>query len=226
MNEAAEHNAIESEIPGDTDQNEDANPTPDKLQGEGRGLLIGDMLLGEVINGLNSNSPSPYMLVRVLQEPLKGAKIMFEPSLHYDNYLFASKAVTFGHEQSEISAIIVTPNSNLSTGYRSKVNYHELYKLGVIAFHGIMKGGAEYINSLGGSVAINGDTVIQTNEFDSRKLLIASAGGVADTAEGMVAQELDKPPTVEVFSKDIVGIMFVEKFNPPWLPKETIFDEF
>lgn len=190
-----------------------------KSTGDGRGLWVGDVLLGKVKNGLKSTTPSHLMMVEILQpEELAGAQITFTPSVEYDNYVFSANSFNFKGNNELLNAIVVTPDANLTTGYRSDVNYHEVYKFGMIFLSGVFSGAADYVKQLGGNVSVKGDTVIQSNEFDTRNALIASAGGVATAAQGEVANAINKPPTVWVNAGDIVGIMVVEDYNPTWFP--------
>lgn len=187
-------------------------------EGKGRGLRVGDLLLGKVKNGQNSDSPSQYMIVEILQAPLKGATIAFKPEVKYDNYVFSGTKVNYGANKGAMTTIIVTPDENLSSGYRSSVDYHTLYRWGMIFFSGVTKGGAEYINSLGGDVTVDGSTVVQSKKLDPFELIVSSLGGVADAANSTISDAINRPPTVEVHTNDLVGVLIVSDFNPPWIP--------
>lgn len=190
-----------------------------KSTGTGRGLWVGDVLLGKVINGLKSTTPSHLMLVEIIQpEELAGAKLSFTPTVEYDNYVFSANSFNYKGNNELLNAIVVTPDANLSTGYRSDVNYHELYKWGMIFLTGVAGGAAEYVNRIGGSVAVSGETVVQSKEFDSKEVFISAAGGVANAASGELANAIEKEPTVWVHAGDIVGIMVAEDYNPQWFP--------
>lgn len=194
--------------------NQDSN----SKKGKGRGLRVGDTLLGKVKNGLNSDTPSQLMLVEIIQPPLKGALIPFKPTLAYDNYVFQSDNINFGEHSSPITAIVVTPNENLSNGYRSDVDYHTLYKLGMIFVSGVAKGTAEYVKTVGGTLAVDGSTVIENNEFDKTRAIIAAGGGVVDAGAQLIQDAINKPPTVTVNVNDPVGVMIIGDFNPEWFP--------
>lgn len=200
-----------------SDSNE--NSPTESAKGSGRGLHVGDLLIGKVKNGLTSTSPSALLLVEVIQpEELKGGVFTFKPEVAYDNYVFQSNTFNYMGEPDLINAIVVTPNENLTTGYRSGVNYHEIYKWGMIFFTGIFGGAAEYVNALGGDVTVGDNTVIETNKFSPGKMLISSAGGVATAASDELTNAINKPPTVWIDAQDIVGIMVTEDFNPVWFP--------
>lgn len=201
------------------DLSQEFQPRATNTKGKGRGLRVGDTLIGKVKNGLRSTSPSPLLLVEVVQpEELKGAMFSFTPQVAYDNYVFQSNSFNYFGESDQINAIVVTPSANLETGYRTDVDYHRLYKWGMIFFSGIFSGAADYVNNLGGSVEVAGDTVIETNEFDWKKLIASSAGGVADSAQQEVEKAIEIPPTVWIDAGDIIGIMIAEDYNPQWFP--------
>lgn len=188
------------------------------IEGKGRGLRVGDILLGRAVNGLNSDARSDIFLVEVAIEPLKTAQIIFRPTYVNDTITYKSDLISFGEHQEPLEAFIVTPDENLTTGYASDVDYHTFERWAAIFLHGIAKGGAEYVRNVGGTVAVDGSTVVQNTEFDVRQLLVSAAGGVADSATTEVEKYINRPPTVRVFAQDLVGIVVVQKFNPPWMP--------
>lgn len=187
-------------------------------QGRGRGLRAGDLLVGQLINGLNSDAPSPVALVEVLSDPLKGAQITFTPQYLDSTIMYASEQLSYLDNYGSLSAIIVTPDENLTTGFHTDVDHHTLQKWAAIIMHGVGKGTGSYIKTLGGTVAVNGQTVIQDNEFDPLRLGLASVGGVAESATSSVEKYIDRPSTVTAASREIVGIYITKSFNPPWFP--------
>jgi hypothetical protein len=190
-----------------------------KEQGTGRGYIVGDVILAETQNGLKSTSPSKYLIVRALQGPLKGARMVFTPTVSYDTYVYESNELYLpGEGKSKFKAIIVTPNTTLQTGFRSDVDYHTLYKLGMLWVYGSAKGAAALVNAASTTISASDSTTVYSSNYGTKELLIAGAGGVADAATDLMKDEISKPPTVTVDAKEVIGIMFVEEFNPPWLP--------
>lgn len=184
----------------------------------GRGLFVGEKIIGEFEQGLNSNTEAEMILVKVIQGPLKGARIIFKPTLVYDNYLFQSSTIMYKNYQAPFSSVIVTPNANLDLGYTSDVNYHTIYKLAVAFTWGVMTGATEYISKIG-TTTYNGDNTDVTREFDQKEMWWSAAGGVAQATTDMVQKEIATPPTVKVKGGDVVGIMMTENWNSEWAPR-------
>ncbi len=186
--------------------------------GRGRGLILGDTLLAKVQNGLNSTTPSNIMVVEIVSPPLVGARLALAPELKYDNYVYSTDQINFEGHRGNIEAIVVTPNENLSTGYRSDVDYHTAYKLGMMAFAGLAAGAKTYVETLGGDVAFNDNTVIQSKKFNTNEALAVGAGSIIEYGQDYITQEINTPPTVTVDKGDLVGIMITADFNPEWFP--------
>ena len=187
--------------------------------GSGRGLRVGDYMLGKVLNGLHSSTPSRYMMVEILTPPLKGAIIPYIPELKYDKYVFSGETVRHNGNQGELQTVVVTPNENLSTGYRSNVDYHTFYRVTMMLAAGFASGAKTYVETLGGEVSISNDsTVIEAKEFKWEEALAVGAGSAVDEGQEIIREEISTPPTVDVSSGDLIGIMVIGDFNPSWFP--------
>jgi len=186
--------------------------------GEGRGFYMGDMIVGETKNGLKSTTTSKYLIVNIPQGVLAGARMVFTPTVEYDTYVFESNEIQLGRHRAPIKAIIVTPNAELETGFRTDVDYHTMYKLGMLWVYGMSKGAAQLVTAFGNDVKSDNSTTVITSDYGTKELIIAGAGGVADAATDIVKKETSIPPTVTVGANEAVGIMFVENINPTWLP--------
>ncbi|HAS5670776.1 TPA: hypothetical protein I7E55_001872 [Vibrio cholerae] len=202
----------------------DDNPNLDKgktnskeQQGEGRGFFTGDIILAKTRNGLRSTHESQFLSVDIIHGPLKGARMVFKPQVSYDTYVFESQEVQLGKNRAPVKAIIVTPDANVENGYRTDVDYHTLYKLGMLWVYGASKGAATLVNNFSNSVSKDDNTTVITSDYGTKEIVIAAAGGVADASAEIIKKETTKPPTVTVVKGDTVGIMFIEAFNPEWL---------
>ncbi|MFL0824267.1 TraB/TrbI/VirB10 family type IV secretion system protein [Vibrio parahaemolyticus] len=187
-----------------------------------KGLMIGDKMLGEATHGLHSSSESMYLIVELIQGPLKGAKVVYKPTLSYDTFVYQSSEIQFNGNRAAFPSIIITPDENQTVGYRSGVDYHTLYNLGMVFVYGMTKGAAEFVNNVADEVVVDGSTVTTSTQFSTEKLLWSAFGGVADAADPIVEKQLNKPPTVWVNSGDVVGIMMVGEWNPEWSPIITV----
>ncbi|OCP68405.1 TraB/TrbI/VirB10 family type IV secretion system protein [Vibrio parahaemolyticus] len=186
--------------------------------GLSRGLYVGEKMIGEFDHGISSVSPTMMAIVNISQGPLAGARVIFKPTLAYDTFTYESSVIQYKNHQAPFRAVLVTPDANLQTSYRSGVDYHTLYNLGMVFTVGAFKGSAEFINKVADEIVISDNQVVTTVEFSPIKLLISALGGVADAATPMLEKQLDKPPTVWVNANDLVGIMMVENWNAEWAP--------
>ncbi|MEZ8241001.1 MULTISPECIES: TrbI/VirB10 family protein [Vibrio] len=218
-------NELDMSYDGSEEFEYDTKPSSEKVtddglnQGRGRGLRLGDFMLGKVNNSLRSSSKSQYMMVEILTPPLKGAIIPFNPTLEYDNYVFASDRVNFNEFKGTLQSVVVTPDENLANGYRSGVDYHTFYRVTMMLAAGFASGAKEYIGQLGGAVSVgNETTVVEGREFKWKEALAVGAGSVVDESRELIQKEIATPPTVWVDNGDIVGIMITEDFNPAWFP--------
>lgn len=187
--------------------------------GNGRGLRVGDYMLGKVLNGLHSSTPSRFMMVEILTPPLQGAIIPYIPELKYDKYVFSGDSVRHNGNQGSLQTVVVTPNENLSTGYRSNVDYHTFYRVTMMLAAGFASGAKTYVETLGGEVSIGNDsTVVEAKEFKWEEALAVGAGSVVEEGQDIIREEISTPPTVDVTSGDLIGIMVIDDFNPSWIP--------
>ncbi|CAH6942928.1 conserved hypothetical protein [Vibrio chagasii] len=187
--------------------------------GNGRGLRVGDYMLGKVLNGLHSSTPSRFMMVEILTPPLQGAIIPYIPELKYDKYVFSGDSVRHNGNQGGLQTVVVTPNENLSTGYRSNVDYHTFYRVTMMLAAGFASGAKTYVETLGGEVSISNDsTVVEAKEFKWEEALAVGAGSVVEEGQEIIREEISTPPTVDVASGDLIGIMVIDDFNPSWFP--------
>ncbi|MEE7516148.1 hypothetical protein G6355_11045 [Vibrio cholerae] len=199
-------------------QNLDNNKSNSKVrQSEGRGFFSGDIILAKTRNGLTSTHESQFLTVDIIHGPLEGARMVFKPQVSYDTYVFESQEVQLGKNRAPVKAIIVTPDANVQNGYRSDVDYHTLYKLGMLWVYGASKGAATLVNNFSNSVSKDNNTTVITSDYGTKEIVIASAGGVADASTELIKKETTKPPTVTVVKGDTIGVMFIEAFNPEWL---------
>lgn len=203
---------------GDSFTSEFSTETTLTHNGLSRGLYVGDKMIGEFEHGINSTSPTMFAIVKVSQGPLAGAKIVFRPTLAYDTFSYQSSHIQYKNHQAPFKAILVTPDANLQSNYRSGVDYHTLYNLGMVFAVGMAKGSAEFINQVADEIIISDDQIIKSVEFSPTKLLWSAFGGVADAATPLLEKQLDKPPTVWVNAHDLVGIMMVDNWNAEWAP--------
>ncbi|WP_233230898.1 hypothetical protein [Vibrio alginolyticus] len=82
-----------------------------------KGLMIGDKMLGEATHGLHSSSESMYLIVELIQGPLKGAKVVYKPTLSYDTFVYQSSEIQFNGNRAAFPSIIITPDENQTVGY-------------------------------------------------------------------------------------------------------------
>ncbi|WP_026959772.1 hypothetical protein [Aliagarivorans taiwanensis] len=196
-------------------------PATTATGGSGRGLYVGDFMLGEFRHGLKSLYPTSLAIIDITTGPLEGARVIYTPTLAYDNYLFQSSKIYWKGYQAPFNSILVTPSQHLQPGFRSGVNHHTMYRWGMIFVHGMLKGATDYINSTGTDTTINDNVIISSKEFDPVRMAWSAGGGVAEAATDLVKQETTKPPTVWVNAHDAAGIMMTEDWNPEWSPRIT-----
>ncbi|ARP06753.1 hypothetical protein K04M1_52320 (plasmid) [Vibrio alginolyticus] len=79
--------------------------------------MIGDKMLGEATHGLHSSSESMYLIVELIQGPLKGAKVVYKPTLSYDTFVYQSSEIQFNGNRAAFPSIIITPDENQTVGY-------------------------------------------------------------------------------------------------------------
>lgn len=187
-----------------------------------RGLLPGDTLIGVLNLKIDSTEPS-YLEADIPVGPLKGARLLGTWVQEGDALRGEVDTITYGNHSGSIDGLVIH-RKNLSPNIAESVNYHRVYRWGLLIAGGVMEGFNELLtnNVQNSRTAFQDDQVIQEVDGLTTQQIILGAltkpgFRIANIAQG----EFDKPPTAITPADTVVGIKIQTPMNEAWLPDTT-----
>ena len=187
-----------------------------------RGLLPGDTLIGVLNLKIDSTEPS-YLEADIPVGPLKGARLLGTWVQEGDALRGEVDTITFGNNSGSIDGLVIH-RKNLSPNIAESVNYHRVYRWGLLIAGGVMEGFNELLsnNVQNSRTAFQDDQVIQeVDGLTTRQIILGALTKPGFRIANIAQGEFDKPPTAITPADTVVGIKIQSPMNEAWLPDTT-----
>lgn len=183
----------------------------------GRGLCPGDMLIGVLDTGINSDTPSPIRVL-IVNGPLKGATLMGDFQLQGERVVASMNTITWKDKTARFEAVLVDPDLKV-TSLQGDIDRHWFYRWGSLFMAGFLSAGYELKLREGGEQTIVGDNIVASSpDYDTSDYAVAGVGKMAEAALPRIEDNFNRPPTITVPEGQMVGVMIVAPQNITWLP--------
>ncbi|MCC5791953.1 MAG: type IVB secretion system protein DotG/IcmE [Legionellaceae bacterium] len=182
-------------------------------------MMKGDIIFAVIDTSVNTDQPGP-VLASVVSGRFKGAKLIgsFTPPNAYSDKVtltFNTMSVPGMSSSTSISAIAIDPNT-ARTALASRVDKHYFYRYGSMFAASFLEGFGNAFQSANTNITIGGtgggDNVTIAEGINRSALENAVIGlATVGKAWGQVAQQnVNRPPTVEIFSGTGIGVLFTQ----------------
>lgn len=192
-----------------------------------RGLLPGDTLIGVLNLKIDSTEPS-YLEVDIPVGPYKGMRLMGSWEQQGDALRGEVDTLTYGNHTTSIDGLVIH-RENLSPNIAESVNYHRVYRWGLLIGGGVMEGFNELLsnNVQNSRTAFQDGQVIQeVDGLTTQQIVFGALTKPGFRIANIAQNEFDKPPTAITPADTVVGIKILSPLNEPWLPDSTGMEKF
>lgn len=183
-------------------------------------VKAGDISFAVLNTSVNSDEPGPVMAT-IVSGKLSGARLL--GSLSTSTRLAQKVVLSFNlmslpHKTKSVSinAVAIDPKT-ARTALSSDTDNHYLQRFGLVFAAAFLQGLGEAITDSGATITQDADrrTTVTTATLSSGKKTLAAVGKIGEKAGEIFSQDVNRPPTIKVYSGVGLGVLFLSDVQIP-----------
>lgn len=174
----------------------------------------GNVLYAQNLVAVDSDAPGTPVVTTVVVGPMKGAKFFGSFERHGEGLVINFSRYYKDGKNYTVSAFAVDPETARTT-VASHVDTHFIERWGGLIAASFVEGLGDAVSESGRTVTDTGSGAVysQNDKFSTADQIKIAAGEVGGRVADQLEQNFNKPPTVTLNPKDMVGILILEVPN-------------
>lgn len=188
------------------------------ISGSGQIIKAGDVMYGVLNTAINTDEPGP-ILATIVNGKYNGARLVGSIQTVGQN---AQKVVLRfnlmsipGYTKSiSINAVAIDPKT-ARTALSSDTDNHYFQRFGLVFAASFLQGLGQAVSTSGATVTQNaqGQTTASNDKFNTAEKAQIALGQMGQTAAQVFSKDINRPPTIKVYSGVGLGILFLNDVN-------------
>ncbi len=183
-------------------------------QSSGQMLKAGDVIYAVLNTAVNSDEPGP-VLATVVSGKYNGARLVGSLATVGQNaqkVVLRFNVMSLPHQDKSISinAVAIDPKT-ARTALSSDTDNHYFQRFGLVFAASFLQGLGQAVSTSGATVTQNsqGQTTASNNTYNASDKAQIALGQVGQTAAQVFSKNVNRPPTIQVYSGVGMGILFL-----------------